>query len=149
MSPQNLTPEQRAWVKAIALDAARHVQRRSTVGFIILLVGLATVLWLGEHHASSARKAIIDTGRIISVDGCNRDFKSRQEIREVLLRSKEFQDGALERGDITKSEYQRAIEFYDERLEALPLPDCRKSETILSDDPDEVPAKPTPLYPEE
>lgn len=147
MSPETMTERQREWINHIALDAARHVQRRSLIGFLILLVGVGTTLYVGDKNADEARKAIVDTGRIVSVDGCNRDFQSRKEVREVLQRSKDFQLAALERGDITQAQYKRAVEFYNDRLKGLPLPDCRHAESIVSDDPDEVPAMPKPLHP--
>jgi hypothetical protein len=146
-----MTQEQMDWVSEqvhrAANKAARRSRNQSLIGFLILLLGIGFVQWDGHHRSDAARDAIVQTGNVIAVDGCNRDYVSRKEIRAVLARSRDFQKGALDRGDISQTQYDLAVKFYDERLDTLPLPDCRKAANVLSSDPDKVPEVPEPLHP--
>ena len=105
------------------------------------------IIAANKENSFAARRALVTSGNIVSVDGCNRDFKSRVEIRKVLQASKTFQKGALKRGDITRAQYVTTRAFYDQRLKELPLPDCRKSANILTASPDKKLSLPKPLYP--
>jgi hypothetical protein len=146
-----MTREQLQWVEEqvrhAADKAAKRTQRRALVGFLVLLFGLLAAIWIGGNQAENARKAIVDTGRIVSVSGCNRDYEDRVAVRKVLIASKEFTKNAFRRLNLSPEEVQLRLDFYDEQLADLPLPDCRKARNVVSDDPTKVPAFPKPLYP--
>jgi hypothetical protein len=146
-----MTREQLQWVEEqvrhAADKAAKRTQRRALVGFLTLLFGLLAAIWIGGNQADSARKAIVDTGRIVSVSGCNRDYEDRVAVRKVLIASKDFTKNAFERLNLTPEELQLRLDFYDDQLADLPLPDCRQARNVVSDDPTKVPAFPEPLYP--
>jgi hypothetical protein len=146
-----MTREQLDWVEQqvrhAADKAARRTQRRALVGFLILLVGIAAAFYTNSQTAGESRRAIVDTGRIVSVSGCNRDYEDRVAVRKVLEASKNFTKNAYERLNLTPEELEIRLEFYDDQLADLPLPDCRKASKVVSDDPTKVPAMPEPLYP--
>lgn len=131
-----------------ARTAAQHVQRRALGGFLILLAGLMLVLWLSAHDSTDSRAAIVKSGRVVSVSGCNRDFNTQTALRGVLISSDQFSRQALETGRITAEEYQIRREFYNQQLANLVLPDCRDSEKVVTDDPRDIQSIPDPLYPE-
>lgn len=150
-----LTETQMTWVDnrvqvaadKAAREAAARTRRQALIGFLVLLVAIGFVQWDSSRAANDARQAVVQSGTVIAVDACNRDYKGRVEIRAVLEASKDFQAAALKRGDITQAGYERATDFYEERLDNLPLPDCRQAEGVLTADPDEVPAIPKALHP--
>lgn len=153
--PPGVTEEEVAFYNAqrardirVAVNAAtRRHARRALVGyFVMFLAFLGNVLY-AQHVAREGREAIVKSGDIIAIDGCNRDYRERQEVRQVLIASRQFQEGALKRGDISQIQHDRAIDFYNDRLEGLPLPDCRRAGDILTDDPDSLTRMPEPLYP--
>ena len=150
-----LTETQMTWVDKRVQDAAAKAAREATgrtrrqalIGFLVLLFAIGFVQWDSSKAERAARQAVVTSGTVIAVDACNRDYKSRVEIRAVLKASKAFQEAALKRGDISQEGYERATAFYEERLRKLPLPDCRQAEDVLTADPDKVPPVPKPLHP--
>lgn len=146
-----LTEEQLAlistWTTHATKKSLRHYTRNAIIGFLILLASNLYV-WIDSNNDSSKqREAIVESGKVVSVAGCNRDFNTITALRGVLTNARSFQDAALKRGDITQAQYGRAQVYYDEQLKALKLPDCRDAEAILTSEKGEVPPAPKPLYP--
>lgn len=125
-----------------ARKALRAYVRGATVAFIILLIGVGLVF----YEYKQARKAVIQSGSVIAVDGCNRDFRTIGTLRGVLESARANQHAAFRAGEIT-SERLRAFDvFYDEQLRLLRQPDCREAMEILTDNPSGLPRVPVPLH---
>lgn len=128
----------------------RHVRsyaRRATAAFVILALGIGGAFYAGGQDSTQSRRAIVKSGRVVSVSGCNRDYITINRLRSVLARSLDFQRAALNRGDITQDQYDRAVVYFKEQLMGLPPVDCRPSATILTDDPNDIGKVPEPLHP--
>jgi hypothetical protein len=164
--PPGMTKEQLDYfteqtVKAVekgTRNGVRHYRNRAVIGFLILLLGLVAVRWADNERANEAvkdrvatanaqRAAIVKSGNVVAVDGCNGRFRDRVEIRSVLQSSKDFLAREYKKGNITEARFKESSAFYDERLSGLPLPDCRKAANILTTDPNKVLPVPDPLYP--
>lgn len=159
-SPTPLNLEQLAFFTAQTERAVkkgvRYYRNRAMVGFVALLIGLGGAFYAQSEdradrraEADGQREAIVTSGRALAVDGCNRDFRDREGLRNVLIAAQVSIPTSLERGDITKRQAEFALNFYAEQLRRLPLPDCRDARGLLTADPNEVPAIPTPLFPVE
>lgn len=148
---QPLTEEQLSLISTWSERAVKHGVRRyargALVGFLILLASNIYVWSFSNRNNSDSRSAIVQSGKVVSVAGCNRDFNTITALRGVLTNARAFQDAALKRGDITREQFDRAQDYYDQQLSALKLPDCRKAERILTSDTGDVPPAPVPLYP--
>lgn len=133
-------------VSTASLHAAiRGYQRRALTGFLILLLGIGVVTKLDSDRGAAAREAIVDSGRAVAVLGCNRDFRTQQQVRGVLEASITRSQRRLEAGEITPNEHARQEEFLRAQLAQLPLPDCRLA--TITDDPNEEVMVPEPLHP--
>lgn len=126
----------------------RRYVRSATVAFGLLFAGVSFSIYAQSHDSEAGRTQIVNSGRAVSVDGCNRDFGTIGGLRSILISSRDFQDSALKRGDISRTQHDRALEFYEHNLRSIPLPDCRKAEEILTDDPNARVTIPVPLHPE-
>lgn len=122
------------------------IRHRHTVAYLFLVAAVSFAISSAQGEGDARRAAIVETGRIVAVDGCNRDFRSLQAIRSVLIAAKAQHNSLLRRKLITKVQHDDAIRFYDVQLRGVELPDCRKSLGILSEDPDKKIATPEPLY---
>jgi hypothetical protein len=129
--------------------------RRAIFGFLILLIGFLfnaannEAQWDSIRDASAeGREALVQSGDVIAVDGCNRDFQTIKAIRGVLLASAEFSRANYRSGLISKADLDERLKFYAEQLSGLSLPDCRETQGILTDDPEHPRAVPEPLYPD-
>lgn len=142
-----------------AREALNAYRRNAVIGFLILLVGLGVVLWQGAEHADDARqdiaaasedsdKAIVQSGRAVSVAGCNRDFHTNQRLRGLIASSRGDIDRYVAEGTLTPAQGKRAKQRINEQIKSYPLPDCRKAETILTSKPGKTTEVPEPLYPE-
>lgn len=124
----------------------RTYSRRAVVGFILLFAAfMANVLYINKI-ADDGRHAVIKSGNIVAVDGCNRDYRSAQAVRGVLIASKDFTQQAVRRGTIPPQEALERLNFYNTQLASLPVPDCRRSAKVLTDDPNVALLPPTPLW---
>jgi hypothetical protein len=141
---------ERAAAKA-ARGESRKVLKRyvqgAVVAFLILLTGLGWSLYAQGKDSSEGRTAIVQSGRAISVDGCNRDFRTIGKVRDVFMRSALFLRAQYDRGDITLAAYERGVAYYSQQLATFPLPDCRAALTIVTDDPNATVRVPVPLHP--
>lgn len=121
--------------------------RNAVIGFVILLVANIYVWSTAQTLNSDAREAIVQSGRAVSVDGCNRDFQTINALRGILTAAQSERARALKRGEISPQQFQRAQEFYHQQLANLQLPDCEQSREILTDEKDRAPLVPQPLRP--
>lgn len=125
----------------------KRFRNSALAGFLVLAGGIGGSIYASSKDSDEGRSAIVQSGRIVAVDGCNRDFTTIQRLRNVLLASQAFQRRAFEAGRITADQYAEAAGFYQEQLAGLPLPDCRDARTIITDDPNKPKAVPDPKYP--
>jgi len=123
--------------------------KQARLGFALLLIGIGAVFYLNQKDDADARTAIVDSGRAVSVSGCNRDYEDRVKFVELLLRGKAAVLMAHKTGQQTEAQRDRGLEFYDRQLKDYTLIDCRKSEDVVSDDPDAVADAPAPYWPGE
>lgn len=167
--PDGITPDEARWYSQqrqqdidIAVErTSKHLMRRALVGFLILFVGLLIAFYVNQQQygiskdqyaanrktAIAQRQAIVDSGRAVSVDGCNRDFNTITKLRGILITSKDFAKSAYKEGSISRDRYSRSIKFYDDQLAELRLPDCRKAKTVVNQDPKTPVRIPVPRYP--
>lgn len=123
--------------------------RGAALAFLFLLGANIFVWQTGKGEAASSRDAIVQSGTVVSIAGCNRDFETIQTLRGVLIASKQFQKAALKRGDITQRQFDQAGVYYKEQLDKLALPNCEAAGSILTEDPDAIPTIPKPKVPED
>lgn len=130
--------------------------RKWRVGLAVVSVlyaaGLVLVVDINKDDDADARKAIVSSARVVAVDGCNRDFNTIAGAR----RSVELRLAVLEKLKIdpklttlSPGEVDLQIVGSKNTLRLLPLPDCRKVEELITDDPrDTKYPPPNPLYPD-
>lgn len=155
----DLTPQQRTEVHDIALDTALHIAgtvskhrirsyaKGALVGFVILLAGVGLAFREGTLRANGARDAIVRSGSVIAVDGCNRDFRSISNLRGIIDNSRTQLKSYERDGTISHEQYLRGLAEIDKQLKTYPLPDCRKADDVLTANPNKVPEAPVPLHP--
>lgn len=136
--------------------ALRRYAKPAIVGYVLLMIGVLAAFQVNNNdrsvrriEAGKSREAIVLSGRAVAVSGCNRDFKTISALRGVLIASKAFQQRQVRDGLISPETFERARKFYDTQLASLQLPDCRDSESLLTDDPDDEIPHLRPLFPED
>lgn len=125
----------------------KKIVRSATVGFLILTIGLAASVYTQSSDSDKGRTQIVLSGRAVAVDGCNRDFTDRQVARSQTGRALVIIKHEHDLGNSTDREYRLGLDFYRKQLQSQALPDCRKAEAVLTDDPDAKVVVPEPLYP--
>jgi hypothetical protein len=105
------------------------------------------VTYSSEKDAKDGRQAIVQSGRVVAVDGCNRDFNSISQQRAVLQRAQVVIRQGYAKGQYTEAQYERAKKFYNQQLHKIDLPDCRTAKDIITDDPRNPGTLPVPRYP--
>lgn len=156
--PPILTPEQldyfteqtrRVVQRERAYDRRRFTRwiRGALVGYFVLFLGILAMYQNGQSTSDSERAAIVQSGRVIAVDGCNRDFKTNERVRNLILAAQELTNQQIAKGKVTPEEAQQARDYYNSQLAGLVLPNCTEAETLLTDDPNAVIDVPTPLKP--
>lgn len=130
----------------VAEKASKRTIKHAFVGYIALFIGVMLMYWNGQTVSKHERFEIRQAGRAVAIHSCNRDYISREEIRAVLQASKKERRLALERGELSEDAYRRAVDFFNERLNRLPLPNCDSSDDALAD-PEEPITLPEPLTP--
>lgn len=134
-----------------AADKALHrYVRQARIAFVIILAGVGFSLWDQGHQSDASRAAIVQSGRVVSVDGCNRDFHSISKLRTLLVAAsneleRQYRHDAIP--GLTRAQYIRARKFYRDQLEGIPLPDCRHAKTVVTSNPNAHTRVPVPLYP--
>jgi hypothetical protein len=126
--------------------AVNRVRKSAVIGFLILLLGIGFNIWDNKQQGEHSRHAIVNSGRVVSVAGCNRDFHTITATRGVLIAAKKNVRAQEKAGRFTKDQADDAVTFYNTQLGKLTLPDCRLARTIVTDDPDKLRPIPTPLY---
>jgi hypothetical protein len=134
--------------------ALKHFRNQALIGYLILLFGLLFVWQTFQHDqgerrkvAQAQRETIVRSGRAISVDGCNRDFRSTLKLRAVFIAAKQQTKAQHDQGAISDARYARTVKFYNDQLKEIVLPDCRKAREVVSQDPNRVVNIPRPLHP--
>lgn len=101
----------------------------------------------GLHDSSDARDSLVRTGQIVSVDGCNRDFRTITRLRNTFIRLDAASKAQYAAGNSTKEQRDRAHEFYASELRKNRLPDCREAAKIISAEGGSDLKIPEPRYP--
>lgn len=145
--PDGITEDEVRWYseqrQADIRVALRYYTRRATLWFVLLSVAAITNGVFTSQFAASGRDAIVKSGRVVAVAGCNRDYQDREKFRALLQRLKK----ATRANPATTPEQKRtALDFYNDQLKAYPSIDCRPSAMIITDDPGRLPRAPEPCW---
>lgn len=114
-----------------------------------MLLGLGFNSLIDRDRANQGREALAESGNVVSVSGCNRDFRLYQKVRAVFNQSLAAVEAQHAQGLTTDEQYERVKQFYNDQLTNFALPDCRDVANTLTDNPDRSGDKtaPSPLYP--
>lgn len=144
------TKEQLDWISNEVRHSANKVLRNwvigGTIAFVLILIGLIVAFHVDAQHNEESRKAIVNSGRAVSVAGCNRDYDSIQKLRGIIIASRPQLKTYYEEGSLTRAQYLRALDNIQKQLKDYPLPDCRRSLKVLTDDEDATVVIPEPKY---
>ena len=131
-----------------AANKVLHNYRRTAiVGFLVLLLANAYVWYDSNTNNQDSREAIVQSGQVVSVSGCNRDFRTTQALHAILQTSDDFNQAAAKKGDITQAQADEAHTYYQQFIKSLPLPDCKAAGDVLTSETGDVPPTPKPLTP--
>jgi hypothetical protein len=123
-------------------------RRNALIGYVVLFVGLGINSVIDRERGTQSRTALAESGNVVSVVGCNRDFRLYQKVRAVFNQSLKAITEQHDQGLTTDEQYARQRDFYLVQLSNFALPDCRDVAGTLTDDPTEkVDQPPKPLYP--
>jgi hypothetical protein len=149
--PQPLTEDQLKLIAAETQNAANKVLKRyrnsAIAGFLILCFAIGYVFADNASKSHDRRQAIVTSGKIVAIDGCNRDFKSTKVLRGLLRDGQAEIDKAAKKGLYSEEQLQDARDFYAKQLRAVAYPNCKAAGTILTSDKDKLPSIPKPLVP--
>ena len=149
--PSGMTVEQLDYFTEQTQRAVKKATRRdravSRIAYIVLTVGLMVSLFIASHERAKAQDAVVESGRAVAVEGCNRDFEDRMRFRSLLKRLRAASEQAAKEGRTTEEQRQQAVAFYDQELKRFGLPDCRKSQDLLTSNPDKSIPDIAPYYP--
>lgn len=147
-----LSEEQLDWFAQTQSRTVRKAVRKTLlsafVGYVILFTGTMGVYLNGQHVSGEERTAVVTSGNVVAVDGCNRDYDTVESLRGLLQRAQGQVAAAKDAGEITDRQAEEADAFYVDELQRLKLPDCRRAATTLTDDPDATLPAPSPKYPD-
>ena len=143
MSQEQLTQIGRETERA-ANKVLRAYSKRALVGFVILALAVGGAFKANADSSDDSREAIVTSGRVVAVDGCNRDFKSIGKLRLLLFNAR---DTSRSSPDLSPRQKAESEKFYAEQLASIKLPDCREAEAVLTSDPNKPLEIPEPLYP--
>lgn len=141
--------EERLRNTSVSCWTFRQWRRNALMGYVLLLLGLGANSFIDRERANDGREALAASGNVVSVTGCNRDFRLYQKLRAVFVRSLQAIQDQHDAGLITDAQYDRARAFYVDQLQNFALPDCREVNDTLTDDPTQAQTQttPEPLYP--
>lgn len=149
--PVGMSIEQLDFFTEQTRRAVRKATRRdravNRVAYVILTVGLVLSLFVASREGAKAQEAVVDSGRAVAVEGCNRDFEDRLRFRSLLRRLKSASESAGRLNGSSQERIDRAVAFYDAELKRFTLPDCRKSANLLTSDPEDSIPNIAPYYP--
>src|SRR6187402_715638 len=136
-------------------NAVKRYRREAAGAFVLLVVAIGGAFYTQGSDSASARKATVDSGRAVAVDGCNRDFRSTDTLRGIIIRLKVANEQTVKTAlarttDPTAKkalQEQRAAaqRFYDNTLDDLHYPRCGEARSIVTDDPSKTIVVPRPL----
>lgn len=134
--------------RPVTHNELRRYARGATAAFIGLVLAVGYVGYSNNKDNAESREAIVTSGKVVSVEGCNRDYNSNL----AGLTNAKDQRAALKRylddGVITDAQYERQIAALDRFEALLKLPDCREVAATLTDDVSNVRYPPPyPKYP--
>lgn len=149
--PDTLTTEaQLELITHTAENAVKRFDKRrrhaARAGYLILLLGVIAAIWVSTHDAAANRDAIVQSGTVVAVEGCNRDFKTIGVLRAQVLKSKHQARLFYKEGTLTLPQLERTLAQTDRFLKRYPQPDCRVAASVLTSDAENVPPVPTPLH---
>jgi hypothetical protein len=143
---QPFTDEQLALIDARTNSAARRVlgkySKAAVVAFAVLVFGNGFAV----SALNDARQAVVKSGAVVAVEGCNRDFDTIGVLRAQIVKSKETLKQYLNEGTLTKHQYERAVAETESLLEDYVQPDCRQAQKVITDDPSFSHGAPTPKF---
>ncbi len=150
-------PKSRHYMTPGAREAFNAYRRNAVIGFLILLFGLGFVQWDNNKTAANARKdiaaqsvqadrAIVKSGRAVSVAGCNRDFDTIASLRKQIRIGLRRIDRLEADGTYTKAQADAGREAQTRFLREYKLPDCRSALDIVTDNPRKLGPTPPPKY---
>lgn len=149
--PQHLTQAQLDYfteqTRLAVNKSLRKYVRGAIVGFLVLAFGFGYALHENSVTSNEGREAVVNSGKAVSVAGCNRDFRATERARGLLIRAQDATTRQHEAGKIPDDQFKEAQDFYAKELSKNPLPDCRKVEVALTDDPNAPISIPPALYP--
>lgn len=123
----------------------RNYRRNAAAAFVILTLGIIAAFAIRLDESKQRDAAIVRSGTVIAIDGCNRNYRTiraaRAAIARAALNTKRLEDG----GVITPAQAEAARDQYTYALSELRLPDCVATSKILSSDPSRPNSDPVPL----
>ena len=123
-------------------------RRGAMVGFALLFAGSLGNSYVDRERANDGRQALVNSARVVVIDGCNRDFRNTERLRALLIRAETAIEEQYRSDFISKRRYDEAIKFYEAEIKRLKLPNCKTARNVITDDPfTPVPDPPLPLYP--
>lgn len=159
MSESNFTDAELAEIrqesKAGTAKALAGYVKGALVGFLLLLFGVGYGLHNNTNVAKAGRtglaqqqRAIVLSGQAVSVEGCNRDFRTGQQQIKFYSRARFTNLRNYKQSKLTYKQYRVGDKFYSDAIADVILPDCRKVKDILTLDTPNKPVRvQTPLYP--
>ena len=148
--PSSVTQEQLDFftlqTRRAVRKALRSYSRRALIGFSLLFAAFVGLVLYTQHIGARSNDAVVNSGKAVAVASCNRAFHDRQAVRGVLFASLDFTRQAAKAGRLTPDEAQRRVAFYRRQIAQLALPDCRRSEDVLTADPGQTTIIPPPLW---
>lgn len=151
-NPPPLSEEQLTFFADLQKESTHRSLRRwgrgAVIGYAILIAGVFAMYENGQSVSEQERQAVVKSGTVVAVEGCNRDFRAGKRFIKLLTRLKMSSDAQYASKRITAQQHDAAIEFYagEIGLAKSKLPDCRHAESILTDDPDADLNHTKPLY---
>lgn len=128
--------------------AARKALKRyvvaSAVGYLFLLFGIGYAIYYSGHSADEARSSIVNSGRAVSVSGCNRDYDTISILRSEIAKGRKTLRQYYDEGLLTRAQYRRGIRSTRRILKRYTVPDCYAAKQVITDDPDAVIVIPEP-----
>lgn len=132
-----------------AREGARRQARSALLGFLILFAGISYNVYDIRHSAATSRRAIVQSGRVVSVDGCNRDYRDDRRFIALLNHSVVLVKRSIKQQHLEGTpQAKEALAFYrtEIRNATNQLPDCRKAVSVVTDDPSKPQPTIVPLH---
>lgn len=134
----------RAVQKALA-----HYRRQAVWAFVILGIGLVIAFAVQRYDNAATNDAIVSSGSVVAVEGCNRDFTRDMRWRRTFIRFRIGNRISYKAGRTPFTRYVMMQKFWDKEIRELDktLPDCRDAATSITVNTTRHLTVPRPLYP--